>query len=117
MDPPFGYPELTQGTLRGVHQRVGAADEVLQAPVPLGQVPRKHRCSDTAYFSLLSLGRAAKYVHHLQVEPTLKLLGLLAKSNALPLAVTEEQVTRPGIPPVGHRAEHAHQRGDTDVSE
>jgi hypothetical protein len=75
----------------------------------IGQVPRKHRCSDTAYFSLPSLGRAAKYVHHLQVEPTLKLLDLLAKSNALPLAVTEEQVTRPGIPPVGHRAKRSTQ--------
>src|SRR3712207_2627328 len=101
MDSPFGYSELNQGTLHGVHQRVGAADEILQAPVALGQVPRKHRCSDTVFFSLPSLRRAAKYVHHLQVEPALKLLDLLSKSNALPLAVTEEQETRPGIPPVG----------------
>src|SRR5215207_10075492 len=114
MDPPLGYPEVNQGILRGVHQRVGAADEVLQALVSLGQVPRKHRCSDTAFFAVPALGRAAKYVHHLQVEPTPELIDLLAESDALPLAVTEEQVTRPEVVPVGHRAEHAHQRGHTD---
>src|SRR5919112_1493105 len=114
MYPPLGYPEVNQGILRDVHHRVGAADEVLQALVPLGQMPRKHRRVDTAFVAFPALGRTAKDVHHLQVEPTLELLDLLAKSNALPLAVAEEQVTRPGVVPVGHRAEHAHQRRDAD---
>src|SRR5215212_1035762 len=114
MDSPLGYPEVDQGILRCVHHRVGAADEVLQALVPLGQMPRKHRRVDTAFVALPPLGRTAKDVYHLQVEPTLELLDLLAKSNALPPTVAEEQVTRPGVPPVGHRAEHAHQRRDTD---
>src|SRR5918997_2627676 len=114
MDPPLGYSEVNQSILRGVHHRVGAADEVLQALVPLGQIPRKHRRVDTAFVALPALGWMAKDVHHLQVEPTLELLDLLAESDALPLAITEEQVTRPRVAPVCHRAEHAHQRGDTD---
>src|SRR5918994_5776883 len=114
MDPPLGYPEVNQGILCVAHYRVGAADEVLQVLVSLGQMPRKHRCCDTAFVALPALGRTAEDVKHFQVEPTLELLDLLAKSNALPLAVTEEQVTRPGVPPVDHRAEHAHQRRDAD---
>ena len=92
MDPALGYPEVDQGILRGVHHLVGAADEVLQVLAPLGQMPREHRCSDTAFIALPALGRTAKDVHHLQVEPTLEFLDLLAESDALPLAVTEEQV-------------------------
>ncbi len=49
MDPPLGYPEVSQGFLRCVHHRVGAADEVLQALVPSGQVTLKHHRVDTAF--------------------------------------------------------------------
>src|SRR5918997_4490976 len=114
MDPPLGYSEVNQSILRGVHHRVGAADEVLQALVPLGQIPRKHRRVDTAFVALPALGRTAKDVHHLQVEPTLELLDLLAESDALPLTVTEEEITRPVVASVGQRAEHAHKRRDAD---
>src|SRR5919112_4434038 len=102
MDPPLGHPEVNQGILCVVHHRVGAADEVLQSLVPLRQVPRKHHCRYTAFVALPALGRTAEDVHYLQVEPTFELLDLLAKSNALPLTVAEEQVTRPGVASVGH---------------